>query len=94
MTLVELKSPDPIRQHLYRYGDSKYSLVNLTVFPMELDGSRATDRMPHLVNAFDFYRPNVWELAQLNRDGGVDVLERFESVDQATIWITRREAKS
>lgn len=92
--LNELESSDPERQRLYEVEGRKYRVVNLTLFPREADGSRATDEFPGLGRHLDFYRPHIWELAELPAGGGVEVMERFESLDDAIAAMTPLSAIS
>ncbi|WOI85970.1 HNH endonuclease [Rhodococcus qingshengii] len=84
--LTALPSNDPERQRLYEYEGRKYSVINLTLLPKEKNGRRATDIMPELTHALDFYKPYIWELAELTVDG-VEVLGRFKYLAEARFAI-------
>ena len=80
-----LKSTDPKRQQRWRLGKRDFSIVDLTIAPLEINGLRATDVDPQsrftelMVKHYGIYR---YELAETTGDDIV-ILGRFTSFQDA-----------
>lgn len=83
--MIRLRCRDPKRQELWQHKEVVYSLVNLTIAPLEYNGTRATDFLASNFTKLmiDHYAPYIYEVAQLGTD--VVIVGRYK---------TKREARS
>lgn len=79
-----IKSSDPIRQQLWEHDGERYSIVDLTIAPLEANGHRATDypnsKFTELMHRF--HGVYHFELANVT-DPEIEVIDRYTSFESA-----------
>lgn len=89
--MKQLKSFDEKAQERYKHKGRTYSVVNLTVPPLEADGSRAGKRFTELMT--EHYAPFIYELADMT-NGKIVIVGRYTDVEKAKDEILMRGSVS
>ena len=86
--MKRIKSLDPLRQERWEHKGRKYSIVDLTIAPLEANGHRASDYTGSEFTKLmtEFYGEYRFELADVTDE--IEVMDRFRSFEEAQKAIT------
>lgn len=84
--MKQLQSYDELRQERYEHDGHTYSIVDLTIPPLEANGTRAEGRFTELMEAQ--YGAFKYELADTTDIDNIVILQRFSTIEAARTAIT------